>query len=94
MTKSCSCYNDSEYKLNTQKINVLTDSREQKILHILSEGGIRFKDLKNKTRFHQETLSRILDRLEERLVIRKDDKRYKPCCNGYEIIKIMSKNKR
>jgi DNA-binding HxlR family transcriptional regulator len=77
-----------------QKIGILTDSREQKIMHIISEGGERFGDLKDKTRLHQETLSRILERLEERLVVRKDDKKYRPCCNGYELIKIMPKNKR
>lgn len=90
--KACTC--DSDNGTNIQKITFLTDSREQKILHILSEGDERFKDLKSKTRFHQETLSRILNRLEERLIVRKDDKAYKPCCNGYKLIKIMPENKR
>jgi len=90
--KVCICGSDSGYKTNMQKFGFV-DSREQKILHIISKGSEKFNDLKDKTGFHQETLSRILNRLEERLVIRKDDKEYKPCCNGYELIKL-SKNKR
>ena len=56
-------------------------SREKVVCEAIcsSAGEVGFSDLKRKTEFHQEILSRVLYRLQYRGLICKSDKKYIRC---------------
>lgn len=61
---------------------------EREVLSILSKESdavFAFQGLKRKLDIHQEKLSRILKRLEDRWIIKKVDEGYALCCEGYKI---------
>lgn len=72
-------------KQNLVFVNSLDDEREQKVFNIISEEPANFTTIKNKTGLHQEIISRILDRLKGRVIVRKTDGFYDLCCNGSKL---------
>jgi len=66
-------------------VESLVDSREKKAFNIILKEPTNFTTIKNKTGFHQEITSRILKRLQDKIILRKKDKLYDLCCNGSKL---------
>ena len=76
-------------KQNLVVVKFLDDSRENKIFNIISKKPTNFTTIKNKAGFHQEITSRILKRLQDKIVVRKTDELYDLCCNGSELKQVV-----
>lgn len=75
-------------KCSNQKLVVvksLDDSREKEVFNIISKEPTNFTTIKNKAGFHQEVTSRILKRLQDKIIVRKTDELYDLCCNGSKL---------
>ena len=71
-------------KQNLVIVKYLDDPREKKIFNIISE-PTNFTTIKNKSGFHQEIVSRVLKRLQDKVIVRKEDELYDLCCNGSKL---------
>jgi predicted transcriptional regulator len=72
-------------KQNLVNVESLDDIREKKVFNIISKEPANFTAIKNKASFHQEITSRILKRLQDKIIVRKTDKLYDLCCNGSKL---------
>lgn len=72
-------------KQNFTAITSLDDPREKKVFDVISEKPTNFTTIKNKAGFHQEITSRLLKRLEEKVIVRKKEGLYDLCCNGSKL---------
>ena len=66
-------------------VKSLDDPREKKVFKIVSKEPTNFTTIKNKLGYHQEIISRLLKRLDKKLIIRKMNGLYDICCNGSKI---------
>ena len=69
----------------TVAVNSLDDPREKKVFSIISKEPTNFTAIKNKSGFHQEITSRVLKRLDDKLLVRKTKGLYDLCCNGSKL---------
>jgi len=73
-------------KQNLVVVKSLNDPREKKVFNIISKSPTNFTTIKNKAGLHQETTSRVLKRLQDKIILRKTSKLYDLCCNGSKLI--------
>ena len=71
-------------KQNLVSVNSLDDPREKKIFNTISE-PTNFTTIKNNSGFHQEITSRVLKRLQDKVIVRKKNELYDLCCNGSKL---------